>query len=91
MSKVILTLTDVATEKDVINAVRRAFSGEVNLTVGAVNTVKGVKVRVKEAANTRPNLLHVRAWAAKKGIVLGKRGRIPATVLAAYEKAHTAR
>lgn len=88
MAQIVLTITDVTSNREVINAVRRALSQEADLTVGTKTVIKGVKVRVKEAAKTRDNLLHVRAWAAKKGIVLGKRGRIPAHVLEAYNAAH---
>lgn len=89
MAKVTLTISDVATSKEVLNAVRRAFSVDQKLKIGTTAQIKGVQVRVKEIPkSTRHSLEHIREWAAKQGIELGKRGRIPAEVMQAYAKKH---
>ena len=42
---------------------------------------------VGSSGGSFPDLSRVRVWAAKQGIHVGVRGRIPRTVLAAYEQA----
>lgn len=42
---------------------------------------------VGSSGGSFPDLSRVRVWAAKQGIHVGVRGRIPKTVLAAYEQA----
>lgn len=92
MQKTTITITEATTKREALNAVRRAFAEDAPLKAGERFSVKGVKVRVDEVQTVRKaSLKHVREWAAKQGTVLGKRGRIPAEVLAAYTSTHKAK
>ena len=90
MSKVIITIDNASSHKDIINAVRRSLKGDKALKVGTVEQVKDLTIRVKETPKTpkRNNLSHVREWAAAQGIALGKRGRISAEVLNQFNASH---
>ncbi|WP_454149036.1 histone-like nucleoid-structuring protein Lsr2 [Microbacterium lacticum] len=44
--------------------------------------------RARRSARGSSNLAAVRAWANDNGHTVSERGRVPATVLAAYEAAH---
>jgi hypothetical protein len=88
MSQVNITINSdkPLTKAEVRNAVRRAFDNDEALVEGQSAVVKGVSFRVRNApkAVSKVTLAPVRKWAKKQGIELGKRGRIPASVLAAY-------
>ena len=51
---------------------------------GAAKAPAAVARRAKAAVEARPNPRDVRAWAAKKGIKVSDRGRVPATVMDRY-------
>lgn len=99
MTKILIAiegLNENVSNTDVINAVRRAFSGkEVALQVGTVAESKGVTYRVrKDPKVTIPVETFagvVRTWANDNGFAVGLRGRIPAEVTAAYTAATTAK
>lgn len=44
--------------------------------------------RGAKAASSKPNLSEIRAWAANNGHTVSTRGRIPTSVMAAYNAAH---
>ena len=94
MSKLLLSISNLPaspTEKDIVNAVRRTFKPGVALDLGTVSTIGDVTYRVrKDPTIVTPSKVvttasQARQWAADNGIALGKRGRIPATVLAQFE------
>lgn len=51
---------------------------------GAVKSQAAAAGRRGKAAETRPNPRDVRVWAAKKGIKVSDRGRVPASVMERY-------
>ena len=77
------------TEKDIINAVRRAFDKSGILFVeGTKGTVKDVTFAVRKSPVARPNVMHIREWAAANGFEVGKRGRLTPEVQAAFKAAN---
>ena len=92
MAQINITINTVddLTPAQALNAVRRATSNLSEFTEGESVENKGVTFRVRKApkAVTRETLAPVRSWAEKKGIKLGKRGRIPASVLAQFHESN---
>lgn len=84
-----LRLDTTTTDANAIkNAVRRALSTVE--TLEGSGEVKGVRYSV-QARKTEPTQASiVRAWAVKKGMEVGARGRIKPEVLAAFAAAHKA-
>jgi len=91
-NKIAITIhSDELSAKGIQNAVRRALSGDVQIPEQGSLTVKGLTITVKPVKTTPvPSKQNIRLWAAENGHpeVVGKRGRISADVLAAYEAAH---
>jgi hypothetical protein len=48
----------------------------------------GVGRRRRRAASSRVRSADIRAWAKARGIKVNERGRIPATIVEEYERAH---
>jgi len=93
MAQINITINTVddLSPKDVLNTIRRATANITEFAEGETVENKGVTFRVRKAPKsvTVETLAPVRSWAAKKGISLGKRGRIPASVMAAFNAAQT--
>lgn len=53
-----------------------------------LQTARKVKHTRKRSRASRERSSEIRAWAAKQGIEVSERGRIPASVVAQYEAAH---
>jgi hypothetical protein len=56
--------------------------------VGAAQRTGGRKVTGRRASGGRRNVGVVREWARSNGHKISERGRVPASVQAAYDKAH---
>jgi Lsr2 len=54
----------------------------------AGGAVAGGRRRRSRAASSRERSADIRAWAKARGIKVNERGRIPATVVEEYERAH---
>ena len=78
-----LTTQEAKEPKDALNRWRAAGR--------AVAPPPSYRRKVKVPVTTAQERLEIRAWAAQEGRDLSDRGRIPADVVLAYEKAHNRR
>lgn len=82
------TDTNAVTEKDIANAVRRAFSKATDTEVPERTEVKGIVVKVK-ASPVKPltEAGTIRQWARENGFEVGQRGRLKPEVKEAFAAA----
>lgn len=88
---VLFSLDGIAYEIDLTDENAEALRGALSAYVAAGRAVSGT--RAKGARRTviptpRRDLKAVRAWARQNGQEVSDRGRVPASVLAAYDAAH---
>lgn len=83
------TASNEVTEKDIANAVRRAFAKASTEPVAERTEVKGVSVKVK-ATPVKPltEAGTIRQWARENGFEVGQRGRLKPEVKEAFAAAH---
>ena len=82
-----------AYEIDLDSDNQRALRDALQLYVGAARRVRGKPMSYAGRGTTKPKVDReqnqaVRDWARKQGIEISERGRIPADVLEAHQRAH---
>ncbi len=91
---VLFSLDGVAYEIDLSSAnaqaLRDALAGYVKAgrSVATPRSASGSRRGASRSAGPQRDLADVRSWARAQGHTVSERGRIPATILAAYDAAH---
>lgn len=83
-------LDGVSYEIDLSAANSAALRDQLAKWVGAAHRVGGRRAAGRKASSSsrRSDVSAVRAWARANGHAINERGRVPAAVQAAYDKAH---
>lgn len=81
-------LDGVTYEIDLSEDNARAMRDALAPWVGSARRSGGRKVTGRKSSGGKADVSHVRAWARDNGYSINERGRIPASVQEAYDRAH---